>query len=94
MLEEVAASGGFYALNGGKGGGFDNALYEELLGTAAASTDLAANAGLINEVNAGNAAATNAVAMATRMRAHKRLCFTHDSRKIHASPESDGRSIH
>jgi hypothetical protein len=57
MLEEIAASSTFYALNGSKGASFVNALYEELLGTAPASTDLAADAGLINEVNAGSAAA-------------------------------------
>jgi hypothetical protein len=57
MLEEIAASGAFYALNGSKGASFVNALSEELLGAAAASTDLAADAGLINEVNAGSAAA-------------------------------------
>jgi outer membrane biosynthesis protein TonB len=57
MLEEIAASAPYFALNGSKGAAFVTALYEELLSTAPASTDLAADAGLINQVNAGSAAA-------------------------------------
>ncbi len=57
MLEEIAASPAYFALNGSKGTGFVTALYEELLSAAPASTDLAADAGLIKQVDAGSAAA-------------------------------------
>ena len=62
MVEEIAASETFYTLAGGSATGFVSHLYEDLLNRPPTSTELAADAGLMKEIQAGDAAARLAIA--------------------------------
>ncbi len=62
MVEEIAASETFYTLAGGSATGFVSHLYEDLLNRPPTSTELAADAGLMKEIQAGDAAARLTIA--------------------------------
>jgi len=62
MVEEIAASETYYALAGGSAADFMAHLYEDLLNRPPTSAELATDAGLMKEIQAGSAAARLAIA--------------------------------
>jgi outer membrane biosynthesis protein TonB len=62
MVEEIAASGTYYALVGGTATGFMTHLFEDLLNRAPTSAELTTYAAAVKEIQAGNATARLAIA--------------------------------